>query len=574
MVKQLTYNNWRKTTAVWAATPREAGWIQTLAAVSISEHLPFKRAQKLHAVQLSRPAAGWVRLVVLLTAFDYVEGFGLPTHGTFASAGRYGPDLTDWSREQCCEIFHSQEPIGISAHGLTHLFFGILLAFVLVVWVCCPAVFWVPLDSHDSVLRCKGKAKRVISSSTALSRLGVAGLSTYLCLCGFLPVCCVLGVGVSTSSRATYHRPKPLPLALLLTVSHGTPLEPRNAEEVRRADRRSTVKLAADRVVRPQTRTRRDQLLDQFAEWLFQKAHLTIAELVDSKEADPESIAEWLVLYGRELFYAGRAYGRYSETINAIASRRPAFRRHLTAAWDLAFSWVTDEPSSHRPALPVTLLLAISTLALLWGWARESAIFLMAWCGILRIGEVTAAKRRDLILPSDGVPGRAFALLQIQQPKTRGVAAKHQAARIDPDDVVRLISAVFGNFAQDQLLWDLSTATLRKRFLNLQASLGLAVKRTPTEIPYDLSSLRPGGATHLLHRFEDAELVRRRGRWLSSRVCEVYLQEIAIATYTNRLSPKVQQDILKLADAFPEVLEKAIYFINSFIPFSAWPKLW
>ena len=34
-------------------------------------------------------------------------------------------------------------------------------------------------------------------------------------------------------------------------------------------------------------------------------------------------------------------------------------RRQLGTAWDLAFSWVADEPASHHPAMPVSVLLAI-----------------------------------------------------------------------------------------------------------------------------------------------------------------------------------------------------------------------
>ena len=76
--------------------------------------------------------------------------------------------------------------------------------------------------------------------------------------------------------------------------------------------------------------------------------------------------------------------------------------------------------------------------------AREASLLLMAWSGLLRIGEVFAAQRRDrLVLPTDGAPGCDFALLQINQPKTRGVSAKHQAARIDPQDVAQLLSAIF-----------------------------------------------------------------------------------------------------------------------------------
>ena len=296
--------------------------------------------------------------------------------------------------------------------------------------------------------------------------------------------------------KGTFHRTQPLPLALVLAPVAAMPLNPTDRNEQRRADRRAGVQLIADRVIRPQTRTRRDTLIEQFNSWLLEKVALTVQELVDDKNADPEVIANWLVIYRKELYYSGKAYGRFSETINAVASRRPVFRRQLVAAWDLAFCWVADEPTSHHPALPLTLLLAMTTLGLLWGWAKESAIFRMSWCGVLRAGEALNARRQDLILPCDGVPGRAFALLQIRQPKTRGSAAKHQSARIDPSDVVRYLTAVFGKLSRDDMLWNASSAVLRRRFTALQKALGLTTTRSSTSIPYDLASLRPGGATH------------------------------------------------------------------------------
>lgn len=82
-----------------------------------------------------------------------------------------------------------------------------------------------------------------------------------------------------------------------------------------------------------------------------------------------------------------------------------ALRRQLAAAWDLAFNWVSGEPRQHHPAMPVSVLLALCSLALLWGWPREAAVFGRAWAGILRIGEIFAARRGDLVLPSDAAPG-------------------------------------------------------------------------------------------------------------------------------------------------------------------------
>lgn len=53
---------------------------------------------------------------------------------------------------------------------------------------------------------------------------------------------------------------------------------------------------------------------------------------------------------------------------------------------------------------------------------------------------------------------------------------------------------------------------------------------------YKLSFLRPGGATFLLQLTENGDFVRSRGRWLSSKVLEIYIQEAAVATYQSRLS--------------------------------------
>ena len=94
------------------------------------------------------------------------------------------------------------------------------------------------------------------------------------------------------------------------------------------------------------------------------------------------------------------------------------------------------------------------TVALLWGWPVEAALVGMTWAGLLV----------DLVLPEDAAAGIDFALLTIRSRKTRGRAARHQAARIDPPDVIQLLSAVFGRYPNESKLWPFSAATLRKRF--------------------------------------------------------------------------------------------------------------
>ena len=52
-----------------------------------------------------------------------------------------------------------------------------------------------------------------------------------------------------------------------------------------------------------------------------------------------------------------------------------------------------DKPHEHHTALPLSLMLALTTLSLLWGWSREAAIIAMGWAGVLRIGEIFPARR-------------------------------------------------------------------------------------------------------------------------------------------------------------------------------------
>lgn len=358
-----------------------------------------------------------------------------------------------------------------------------------------------------------------------------------------------------------------------LPCAHAMPLQPAGSGETQRAARRAGTVLQPDRVILASTRARREQLLEAFDSWLTEHFRLTLEELLGRHALDVETINDALVAYGKDLYQSGKAYGRFSETINAITSKRPALRRQVGMAWDLAFNWVVDEPHEHHRALPVSLMIALVTLSLLWGWAREGAIIALAWTGVLRIGEVLQARRADLILPEDAAPGVWYAILKVQQPKTRGRAARHQSTRIDPIDIVQLLTAVYGKLVPSDPLWPWSPATMRRRFSQLQSALGVVQgpERTPQ---YTLSSLRPGGATFWLQATEDAEYVRRKGRWLSTRVLEVYLQETSVSTFTQRLSKETKSRVTDLCKQFPSVLKRVQFFKENKFPERSWPQLW
>ena len=501
---------------------------------SILEYLSDSQVATLHSHQFSRPVAGWLRLFILVT-FSLCPG-----------AGAWDlPGTTPTSSEHFALPFYQFVTAITSIGQLMGSGAECLLS------AACLASFCFLF----------GRARRPISwlllVSTSLSASSDTGPPK------------VYGFGKPQCSHARSRLGR-APSCFALAM----PLAPRGPDDRSRAEARSGWGLQADRAVKQSTRNQRSKRLAEFDSWLADNLRTTLVELVDAALLDPEEICEALIAYGKEMFLAGYPYGNFAETINAVTQRRPALRRQLAAAWDLAFNWVSGEPRQHHPALPVSVLLGLCSLALLWGWPREAAIFAMSWAGLLRIGEIFSARRGDLVLPGDAAPGATGIILKIQEPKTRGRSARHQASRFEYQDIVRLVTAVFRRLDAAAPLWPWSPATLRRRFVTLQRAVGLEVRRLPNSSPYDLASLRPGGATFLLQQTEDSELVRRKGRWLSSRVLEIYIQEASVATYQQKMSPWTYDRITELAGVFSEVMERAVFFLDAHSPERAWPRLW
>ena len=111
----------------------------------------------------------------------------------------------------------------------------------------------------------------------------------------------------------------------------------------------------------------------------------------------------------------------------------------------------------------------------------------------------------------------------MRNPKTLGRAAKHQATRIDPPDILKLLDIAFGSLPRELKLWLFSVGTLRRRLHTLQSRFGLPAAGKPH---FKLSSFRPGGATWMLAAteavaclpkcgiFVDTNVLLRRSKWV------------------------------------------------------------
>ncbi|CAK9097604.1 unnamed protein product, partial [Durusdinium trenchii] len=177
---------------------------------------------------------------------------------------------------------------------------------------------------------------------------------------------------------------------------------------------------------------------------------------------------------------------------------------------------------------------------------------------------------RDLILPSDVEFTISYGMLQIAEAKTRYRAARHQIAKIDQPQLLMVVSLAFEKLKPEFKLWPLSGQTMRSRFQRLLEACGL--DRLPDNLSrgIDLGSLRAGGASWLLMVSEDSEMTRRRGRWISSKIMEIYVQEAWSIQFLHALPPSTKKTVLDGARAFPWLLEQAMKWHRALVPERIW----
>ena len=368
--------------------------------------------------------------------------------------------------------------------------------------------------------------------------------------------------------------PLPFPFLPCCPLTSGRvlamPMMPRNAaDRHRQTVREGRAELIPGRRVRPETSDLRRSLMFVFEEWARHEG-VDWPFLLANSYQNIEEINNLLERYGQVLYRSGRPYLHFAETLNAIANIRPSLKRNLQGAWNLAFGWVQSEPSDHHVAMPFQILLAMLSVCAIWGWLNFGGCVALAFSGFLRPGEMLGALRKQLMLPIDVGNTVDFGLFSIWEPKTRYTAARHQSTKIDIPDMLQYIQLTLGPLQKDQRLWPMSGQTFRLRFKAVLQEIGIQDGVIPGVKQLDPGSLRAGGATWALTMTEDAELIRRRGQWLTAKTMEIYIQEVSATLYMSQLPANTRDRILILAGAFPAILGKMQFLSDCKISQCLW----
>ncbi len=134
------------------------------------------------------------------------------------------------------------------------------------------------------------------------------------------------------------------------------------------------------------------------------------------------------------------------------------------------------------------------------------------------------------------------------------LGAKREHVRVDDFEVTQFLELLLFKAPRDGRLFGGTAAYFRKCF-----DLILDELHVPSGEAHGLTpaSLRSGGATFWYKLTDSPEWVRFRGRWATSRMLEIYIQEVASLTVLADLPLTVRSRLIELADQAPYLLSAA-----------------
>ena len=322
---------------------------------------------------------------------------------------------------------------------------------------------------------------------------------------------------------------------------------------VRAAPADRSADLVASRATNARVRERRRLLLNEFAAFIsLSHGGLSLTYFLEfpSSRVD-RALAEW----GQVWFRAGRSHLDFCELVNAVVDHQRALRRHLPHAWDVAWMWRALLPGGNRCAMPEPAFLALLSLALQWDWPHIALLLATGFCGMLRVHELRALTFGDYLTPSALLRRGHTVYVTIARPKMRRVTARRGYARLDEPGLTDFIEAMTQAYAAADLVFPGTYAQLRQAMIALCSELGLPAESRRGGLSW--GSLRAGGATWLFQATDSPELVRYRGRWSSSRMLEIYIQEVGSSSILPALPAETRERVRELAAWAPTLLQQA-----------------
>lgn len=190
-------------------------------------------------------------------------------------------------------------------------------------------------------------------------------------------------------------------------------------------------------------------------------------------------------------------------------------------AWRLLKEWRLREPVELRSPASSMLVRAVMRTALSWDWPAFAICVWLGFSCLRRPGELCEMVKEDIRLQAHGSSSWTFrdvAVVIVKKPKARKVAARRQHVLLEERGLLRVLVVFLASLSAGEKLWPFTQATFANRLRVILEFLGCPDLFPP-------SGLRAGGATHHWLAFRNFGLLRLKGRWLSGRSLEHYVEE-------------------------------------------------
>eukprot|EP00438_Fugacium_kawagutii_P030227 Skav219520 [mRNA] locus=scaffold30:151922:156355:+ [translate_table: standard] len=306
---------------------------------------------------------------------------------------------------------------------------------------------------------------------------------------------------------------------------------------------RRTGRLEDVELLEPQTIAMRAKFWNSFSAWLLEEVGAAVR---DSITSNPLLMVKALEHYGGLEFSAGTPLYYYRQLLAHVQREFPLTKPFMAVAWRVVSRWEQLEPVQHRPPVPEPLVLAMSSLALIWNWPLFAAATLACFYGICRIGEVLSAERGSLLTPTDLLAEEQVIYLKISKPKSRRRGPSIQYSTISEASVVNFLSFVWQDFSPQARLYPSSPSNFRRRWNALLKALGVQVWHRLTP-----GSLRGGGCVAAHRKGLAIQDLLWRMRLQHTKTLCFYLQETTAESILPALTADCRETIQILRSLLP-----------------------
>ena len=264
---------------------------------------------------------------------------------------------------------------------------------------------------------------------------------------------------------------------------------------------------------------------------------LPLLEKATSENDFDDRVSEWI----QQRWRKGSALFTVNAALCGVQHFLPWCKRRLNRSWKMFKTWRRVEIPVRSPPIPKQFLYCMANYAISRHDVLFAGLLVLGFEALLRTGELLRVRPHDVLLR------QGQCLVHLAQTKT---TAKRGAPEVVPfrkpwaytllQTVQEIAKSEQGNLVP---IWNRSHQAFRKKFRKYLRYFKLH------RFGFQPYSLRRGGATEVFRETGSYDLALDAGRWQSTKVAKVYIQE-GLSRLPHLVLPMRDQALLDKWDPF------------------------